>query len=556
VENIKFLHSFENDISEIELPEKFTYPFYYNPGKLMLIAVEQIQARLSAYPFKHNFGFDNSNKNQIVGKMFGVLIVKSKNNELGILTTHSGELLDQDELNMFVPSIVNHTQLDKKKDEQKQKVSKINEQIIEIEKSKAYIDLQIQQKNLKQNNFEKISNLKSIMKKAKTLRNQKRKSLDLTTDNKDILDGLIKESLHYKHELKLLNNKVKISETNFAQKSSIYINKIQSLKENRQVILSDLQKYELDLYQFKNYKNETKSLLNIFDEFANFNPPAGTGNCSAPKLLQYAYSNNLKPIAMSEFWWGAPHKSELKRHKNFYPACTSRCKPILTHMLEGLDVQENELLINYAKDSVIQTIYEDDYILVINKPHGLLSVPGKDIQDSVAQRMKELYPKASGPLVVHRLDQETSGIMLIAKDEDIYKSLQKQFIDRSIKKKYLAILSQKLKETSGVIDLPLKGDINNRPYQLVCENEGKKAKTHFRVIESVDNQTRIEFEPITGRTHQLRLHSAHFRGLNAPIVGDTLYGQKHKRLLLHASWIQFKHPKTFEILEFSSLADF
>jgi len=553
---IKYLLEFQKDISKLDIPSKFTYPFYYTPGKLMLTAVKEVQVLLESKKFKHNFGIDKTKSTPIIGKMFGVLVVKTVKGKLGILTTHSGEIQDLNDFDLFVPSIIDDTSLNQKKEESRQQVNQINDEILSINENQKYKELINQKFKLKSSNLETLNLFKQNAKKAKIVRSIKRKNLDHDKKNDEELSELIRESLHFKHELKVLVKLIKESEDTFKITLSSFEDKILNLEKERKKILRELQTFELDQYQFINKNQKTKSLVHIFNEYASFKPPAGTGNCSAPKLLQYAYSNNLHPVAMAEFWWGSPHKSEIKRHKHYYPACTSRCKPILSHMLQGLEVEENMLLVNDAKDYQIQIIYEDDYLLIINKPAGLLSVPGKSILDSVATRMKTLYPQSTGPLVVHRLDQETSGIMLIAKEESIYKSLQKQFIDRTIKKKYTAILNDKINISSGVIDLPLRGDFNNRPYQLVCEKNGKQAKTNFKVLEENKNHTRIEFEPRTGRTHQLRIHAAHFRGLNAPIIGDTLYGEKAGRLMLHASWIKFLHPITKKNLEFNSTADF
>lgn len=550
---IKYLHNFEEDIASIEVPDKFTYPFYYTPTNLMLAAVSQVQKRLESIEFEHNFGIDKRKHLPVIGKMFGVLIVETISGDLGILTTHSGEIKDSKDYDLFVPSIVDHTTLENKKEESKKKVSNINLKISLIKENIEYKDLQKQEHELKDKHAKQLNTLKQLMKDAKKTRSLKRESSKL--DDKE-LSELIKESLHYKHELKVLKDSIIETENTFSVKIEYFDKQIDDLILERKNILNEIQKFELEQYKFLNFKKESKTLIEIFEENAKHKPPAGTGNCSAPKLLQYAYQNGLKPIAISEFWWGTPHKSEIKKHKYFYPACTSRCKPILKHMLKGLVVEENELLLNNPSDYKIEIIYEDEYLLLINKPHGLLSVPGLTISDSVATRMKALYPKATGPLIVHRLDQETSGIMLIAKDIETYKSLQKQFIERTIKKKYKALLSEKVHNPEGIINLPLRGDINNRPYQMVCEKNGKQSTTKYKVLKSINNTTYIEFEPITGRTHQLRVHSAHFKGLNTPIVGDTLYGQKSDRLKLHASWIKFKHPKTLQYMEFNSNPDF
>jgi len=247
-------------------------------------------------------------------------------------------------------------------------------------------------------------------------------------------------------------------------------------------------------------------------------PPAGSGECAAPKLFQYAYEHDFKPIAMAEFWWGASPKSEVRKHKQFYPSCRSKCEPILGHMMQGLDVEDNPIQTVATYKAALEIVYEDDYLLLVNKPPEFLSVPGKHIQESVLTRMKRYLPKAKGPLLVHRLDMSTSGLLLVAKNEKTHKNLQKQFIARTIKKRYVALLDGEILTKTGVIDLPLRVDLDNRPQQLVCYTHGKPAKTNYEVVDIVAGKTRIHFYPVSGRTHQLRVHAAHVDGLNMPIA--------------------------------------
>ena len=259
---------------------------------------------------------------------------------------------------------------------------------------------------------------------------------------------------------------------------------------------------------------------------------------------------------MAEFWWGESPKSSIRKHGLFYPACYGKCQPILGHMLKGMKIDENPLLKNPAADKTIETIYEDDDLLLINKPAEFLSVPGKIIKDSVELRMQMQYPKSTGPLLVHRLDMSTSGIMLIAKTKKAHKYLQKQFINRNIKKRYVALLDGDLKYDKGEINLPLRLDIDDRPRQLVCEEHGKPARTKWKVIKRNQTTTKVYFYPITGRTHQLRVHAAHKNGLNSPILGDDLYGEKSNRLHLHAESIEFEHPTTKKRISFKCAAPF
>ncbi|WP_367890038.1 RluA family pseudouridine synthase [Polaribacter batillariae] len=259
---------------------------------------------------------------------------------------------------------------------------------------------------------------------------------------------------------------------------------------------------------------------------------------------------------MAEFWWGISPNSAIRKHKNFYPACQSRCKPILKHMLAGIKMDENPFTKEIFIDKKLEIIFEDEVLIVVNKPAEFLSVPGKEISDSVYSRIKAKYPEAKGPLIVHRLDMSTSGILLLTKTKEAHKILQSQFINRTVKKRYVALLDGNLLANKGKIKLPLRVDLDDRPKQLVCYEHGKNAETLWEVIERKDNKTRVYFYPITGRTHQLRVHAAHKNGLNLPIVGDDLYGKKQNRLHLHAEFIEFLHPNTNEKMSFRMAPDF
>jgi len=370
--------------------------------------------------------------------------------------------------------------------------------------------------------------------------------------DQELSQASIKAHYYWKDLNKYWTNRLAENEA----KMTVYTDPINALKQKRKAKSNSLQKQLFEQYTFLNSKGTNKSLLDIFTPTPRKTPPAGAGECAAPKLLQYAFLHQLKPIAMAEFWWGQPPKSEVRRHGHFYPSCRSKCEPILGHMLEGMEVAKNPMLTNPAEGKNIEIIYEDVQLLVIYKPAEFLSVPGKNIQDSVYQRIKDKFPKATGPLIVHRLDMSTSGLMLIAKSEKTHKYIQYQFINRFVKKRYVALLDGLVEADEGVIDLPLRVDLDNRPQQLVCYEHGKKATTEWKVIERKDGRTRIHFFPITGRTHQLRVHAAHPLGLNAPIIGDDLYGIKGERLHLHAEWIEFRHPITKETISFELAAEF
>ena len=322
-------------------------------------------------------------------------------------------------------------------------------------------------------------------------------------------------------------------------------NKINQLKEERKTRSIALQQWIFQQFRLRNALGEEQDINRIFERLAHRIPPAGTGECAAPKLLQYAYLQGLQPLAMAEFWWGDSPKGEIRRHGHYYPSCRHKCEPILNFMLQGLDVEPNPLLVSNTDVNQLETVYEDDYLLVVNKPAGMLSVPGKTGQASVLTILQERYPDATGPILVHRLDMATSGLLLAAKDKDTHAELQKQFEGRSVKKRYTALLEGiPSVELKGFIRLPMRPDFDNRPLQMVDFEFGKPAVTRYEILENIDNRTRIAFWPETGRTHQLRVHAAHPDGLNCPIVGDPLYGQPAERLYLHAEGLEFRHPKT------------
>ena len=304
-----------------------------------------------------------------------------------------------------------------------------------------------------------------------------------------------------------------------------------------------LQKWLFTKFTFLNALGEEKSLLDLFYPSI---PPAGAGECCAPRLLQAAYKEGLQPLCMAEFWLGASPIDEIRHEGHYYPACNRKCRPILRHMLEGLDVEANPLLKGSQLLSQLHIIYNDGELAVVSKPAGMLSVPGKDDLPNVRDAIKTSISSAKGPLIVHRLDMDTSGLMLVALTEEKYHELQNLFLRRRIKKVYHALLEREMPVgEEGKISLPLRPDFDDRPRQMVDKVHGKPAETHYRVLGNKDGHALLELSPITGRTHQLRVHCAHPQGLNNPIVGDRLYGKPAERLMLHAYSITLE-GKTFE----------
>ena len=550
------LQSFKTNISSISLPVKFTFPFYYEPHELSIIAATELQSYLETQTdFDHNFGLRENQEGLVIGKMFGVLVCQNQEGELGYLWAFSGKLAGVNHLNYFVPTIFDMLQEDGFFRKEEEVLNAINRQIEILENSNELQIKKIQLEKTKTEAATDIQNQKDKIKRLKLERDEKRisftnlSSTEIKTLESELSEESKKESILLKKMTKYWNFQIE----NAQKEVHLLLEEINQLKEERRIKSGALQQKLFAEYSFLNQFGERKSIGEIF----NNNPPAGAGECAAPKLLHYAFENQLKPIAMAEFWWGQSPKSEIRKHKQFYPACKSKCEPILlSHMLKGLDMEANPFQENPAEGKTIEIVYEDEVLLVINKPAEFLSVPGKIISDSVYQRIKEMFPNANGPLIVHRLDMSTSGLMLIAKDEATYVKLQSQFIKRTIKKRYVALLDGILEENEGFIDLPLRVDLDDRPRQLVCYEHGKPAQTKWEKIEVRNNQTLVYFYPITGRTHQLRVHASHELGLKTPIVGDDLYGQKANRLHLHAESLTFEHPLSKELITLKSEIEF
>lgn len=556
---MNYFQNFKAVISNIALPEKFTFPFYYEPHPLAKIATNELQEYLeNQKDFTHNFGLSKKETSSPIGKMFGVLVVKNKQNKIGYLAAFSGKLADDSLPNKFVPPVFNMRTAGSFYLKGEAEIDEINKQLSILKKDKNYISLKKSfQKTLKKIDSDLALERKKL-KLYKKERKERKKNGQSTLSEFDynaLTTKLVQESFNDQFFYKALQEYYEAKIAKIKAEFSDFENKITSLKKQRKEKSNDLQQTLFSKYTFLNKKKEQKNLLDIFDNPA-LKPPAGSGECTAPKLLQYAFLNDLKPICMAEFWWGISPNSAIRKHKNFYPACQGRCKPILNHMLEGVKMDANLLLENLAEKQPLEIVYEDAVLLVVNKPAEFLSVPGKEITDSVYTRIKAQYPNASGPLIVHRLDMSTSGILILTKTKEANKILQSQFIKRTIKKRYVALLDGEVSENSGKIQLPLRIDLDDRPRQLVDFEYGKNAITDWEVIKKEKGKTKVHFYPITGRTHQLRVHAAHKDGLNTPIVGDDLYGKKENRLHLHAEFIEFSHPSTKEIMRFTVAADF
>ena len=404
-----------------------------------------------------------------------------------------------------------------------------------------------------------VAQWKSTMRASKQLRDAMRVSGCLTPQQEQ---ALIAESQYQKAELKRIKRASAREIDAERARLEEHESRVAQLKQRRKTMSEALQERIFRLFVVSNARGERKDLVDVFSSYYGCKrlPPAGTGECCAPKLLQYAYRHHLQPVCMAEFWYGRSPVGEVRHHGHYYPACQSKCRPLLDFMLQGLDVESNPLAQPSAETvdgERLDIVYDDPWIMVVDKPAGMPTVPGKQCASSLLDRLRQLLPQATGPLVVHRLDQMTSGLVLVAKTKEVHKELQRQFAEHSIKKRYTAVVAGQVQGETGVIELPLRPDIDDRPRQLVDPRHGKPAVTRWKVIKrGHDGTTRIAFYPLTGRTHQLRVHASHPGGLNAPIVGDMLYGTAGSRLCLHAESIAFVHPVTHKEVTVESKAKF
>ena len=607
------IHFFKKSVSHLALPEKFTYPFHYTPHPLCVLAAEEVKEYIaSRKEWQEELAF---------GKMFGVLIVQTDNgitnneeNQIGYLAAFSGNLAGKNLHPYFVPPVYDLLQPEGFFKIEEEQISSINIRIRELENSGSYLNSKEKWKIETEQAKAVLNQAKAELKMAKEAREIRRQSSPELSEEEQA--SLIRESQYQKAEYKRLEKEWKKRLEELETEVRHFDIEIERLKTERKERSAALQRKLFEQFRMLNALGEVKDLYTIFEQTIQKVPPAGAGECALPKLLQYAYLHQLKPLAMAEFWWGDSPKNEIRHHGYYYPSCKGKCEPILQHMLQGLEVDENPLLNPVHEEEELEIVFEDEWLLVVNKPAGMLSVPGKaEDRDSVYHRLKKKYPEATGPMIVHRLDMATSGLLLVAKTKEVHQDLQAQFANRSIKKRYVAVLDGTIikteketkpiaekailiaKETvstkktakaertgrTGRIELPLCLNPLDRPRQMVSRKHGKEAITEYQIISESEKNTsesentfnesnridesersinesrkytRIIFYPLTGRTHQLRVHAAHPEGLGCPILGDELYGKKADRLYLHAEYIEFRHPIYGDILCIQKEADF
>lgn len=554
-------------LSGIDFPERMNNPLDYQPHPLCIAVCKELQTYLSER--------EDWREEIDKGKMFGVLIVENAQPasgapKIGYLAAYSGQIGGRSDWDDFVPAVFDYLQPDGYFKTHEAEISGINQSIRKLEANTHMKEAKGLILQLQEERKHTIAAYQEKIKKAKAKRDARREAGSLNPEEEA---EMVKESQFMKAELRRLKKSLS-EKTRLETEYEAYQADILSLKQLRKTLSDALQQWLFSQFRMQNHEGESKDLLEIFRDAAlrdypqatiatsriaalKMVPPAGSGECCEPKLLQYAYSLGYKPLQMAMFWWGESPKEEIRHHLHFYPACNGKCKPILQWMLPASTFEP--AAVDLSLYNKVETLYEDREIAVIHKPEGLLSVPGKDAaQPSVYALMRSKYPEATGPLIVHRLDMSTSGVMMIAKTEFAYHRLQKAFLNHQIQKKYVAIISGKVIPEKGIISLPLMPDYLDRPRQNVDHELGKEAITEYEVLEPVDDShLRIALYPKTGRTHQLRVHCAHQEGLKAPILGDPLYGnEKAARLHLHAEEITFEHPLTGKKMTITRKADF
>ena len=576
----------------IPSPRQFTYPFCYEVDPLAEAASLELQRYIA--------DADLMSTEKGCGKMFGVLVVEYEDEsgalQRGFLAAYSGLLGGRNDWPYFVPPVFDAQQPDGHFKRTEREISAINREIAAIEHDPEYLQSVEQHEQTKKRLQDEVDAFKAEVDAAKVRRDARRKSGESLSEEEQA--EMIRESQFMKAELRRRRKAMEQANSTLHIPHSTFL---KSLQRKRKQMSDELQRWLFSAYRMLNAKGEERDLIDIFREYTHAMPPAGAGDCCAPKLLQYAYLHHLRPVCMAEFWWGESPASEIRHHLHYYPACRSKCLPILTHMLKGLDVAPNPLA-QKRHTAEPRVLYADEYIMVVDKPAGMLSVPGKaesvrsEFSDSANISVEEYFANNSKLKIqnskflkaAHRLDMDTSGLLVLARTEQAYVELQRQFASRETVKRYEAVLSgvptqnSKLKtqnsstQPSGcleAISLPLIADINDRPRQRVDMEHGKPALTLYNIVEvrAVDANTAVAYTtkevdkgrtlihlyPKTGRTHQLRVHCAHPLGLACPILGDPLYGtERADRMYLHAAELTFRHPVTGETMHFLSPSGF
>lgn len=539
-----YIHPFDHADEAVPLPCAFTYPFHYTPHPLVISAARKVQEYIASR--------DDWHEEIEKGKMFGVLIVSDAEGTTGFLAAFSGNLAGSNRHGYFVPPVYDLLQPDGFFRKEEEEISAINRRIEAMEQDSAYLARCEEYKQWKEGTNIRLGKARARLKEEKDNRNRMREK----GVSEEEEQRLVRESQFQKAEYKRLERRLKAEEETIKTCLNEHESTVSRLKQERKSRSAALQLQLFKQFRMLNANGEAKDLCELFKDTPQRIPPAGAGECALPKLLQFAYLNHLRPLAMGEFWWGMSPKDEIRHHGHFYPSCTGKCGPILRHMLIGLKVEKNPMEGILCRRTPLNIVYEDEWLVVIDKPAGMLSVPGNGKTDSVCSRLRECSPHATGPLVVHRLDMATSGLILAAKDKETHRQLQSLFETRKIRKRYTAILEGEMETDEGRIELPLCPNPLDRPRQMADKERGKPSVTLYKVRKRENGNTWVDFYPLTGRTHQIRVHAAHPQGLDHPVVGDELYGHKADRMYLHAAELDFIHPATHKELHIVREADF
>ena len=531
-------------------PSRMNNPLNYTPHPLCVMAAEEVRRMV-----RENAVMSSETRKS--GKMFGVLVVETPDGNTGYLAAYSGQIAGRSNWDGFVPAVFDYLQDGGYFKTCEAEITAINKQVRLMETSEerrrllTHLDETIAKAASEEQAY------KTLMHESKARRDSERAAGGVTPEREA---EMTRESQFQKAELRRMRKRNADTIAMAREACHRYDTSISLLKQKRRTMSDRLQEWLFHHFVMLNKDGDSRSLTDIFRTSLSASPPAGAGECCEPRLLQYAFSHAMTPKCMAMFWIGASPEGEIRHEQTYYPACRSKCKPILEWML-GKDIVKDDTFITQHNGDNLNIIYQDSDIIVVDKPAGMLSVPGKNDAPSVLSLLQQKMEDNIFP--VHRLDMDTSGLMVFVRNKKAQRNLQRQFETHSIVKRYIALLERKPDSEHGTISLPLSPDMADRPRQMVDYRHGKQALTHYRLCTSPSTPMRrqfltvgdnlVELSPLTGRTHQLRVHCAHPDGLASPIVGDRLYGTtNHPRLCLHAEYLEFRHPTTGEIVIFKN----
>ncbi len=531
-------------------PSRMNNPLNYTPHPLCVMAAEEVRRMV-----RENAVMSSETRKS--GKMFGVLVVETPDGNTGYLAAYSGQIAGRSNWDGFVPAVFDYLQDGGYFKTCEAEITAINKQVRLMETSEerrrllTHLDETIAKAASEEQAY------KTLMHESKARRDSERAAGGVTPEREA---EMTRESQFQKAEMRRMRRRNADTIAMAREACHRYDTSISLLKQKRRTMSDRLQEWLFHHFVMLNKDGDSRSLTDIFRTSLSASPPAGAGECCEPRLLQYAFSHAMTPKCMAMFWIGASPEGEIRHEQTYYPACRSKCKPILEWML-GKDIVKDDTFITQHNGDNLTIIYQDSDIIVVDKPAGMLSVPGKNDAPSVLSLLQRKMEDNIFP--VHRLDMDTSGLMVFVRNKKAQRNLQRQFETHSIVKRYIALLERKPDSEQGTISLPLSPDMADRPRQMVDYRHGKQALTHYRLCISPSTPMRrqfltvgdnlVELSPLTGRTHQLRVHCAHPDGLASPIVGDRLYGTtNHPRLCLHAEYLEFRHPTTGEIVIFKN----